>query len=132
MSQPLPLVERTFTYSSQTLDGRPFTGTINAADNAEATRQLQSLQLRIIQIEPVPEAPRGKPLRGDDFIAFNQQLAQLTAAGMPVEQGLRPIAQDMRRRHSKSRFPARAGCPWPILEPVFLQKCQLGSTFVFH
>ena len=42
-------------------------------------------------------APTGKALRGDDFAAFNQQFAQLTRAGMPVEHGLRLIAGDMRR-----------------------------------
>ena len=32
----------------------------------------------------------------DDFLAFNQQLAFLTRAGLPVERGLRLIALDMR------------------------------------
>ena len=42
-------------------------------------------------------APGGAALRGIDFITFNQQLAHLTSAGMPIERGLRLIAQDMRR-----------------------------------
>src|SRR5205809_718380 len=54
------------------------------------------LRLRVLQIEPVARAVRAKPLRGDDFIAFNQQLTHLTKAGLPVEHGLRLIAQDMR------------------------------------
>ena len=39
----------------------------------------------------------GGALRGEDFLTFNQQLAHLTRAGLPVEHGLRLIAQDMRR-----------------------------------
>jgi len=96
MSQTPVATHITFSYSAQMPDGRPFTGTIAAADSTDALNQLQALQLRVIQLQLVPAAPAGKPLRGDDFIAFNQQLAQLTGAGMPVEQGLRLIAQDMR------------------------------------
>jgi type IV pilus assembly protein PilC len=96
MSQPPPIVTQSFSYSAQTLDGRPFAGTIEAVDTADAQRQLESLQLRVVQIDAASGVPRAKPLRGDDFIAFNQQLAMLTGAGMPVEQGLRLIAQDMR------------------------------------
>ncbi len=61
MSQPPPTSSQSFTYTAQTLDGRPFTGTIDAADSADATRQLQALQLRIIQIDPVAQPPRAKP-----------------------------------------------------------------------
>ncbi len=43
----------------------------------------------------MPAQAKPKPLTGDSFLAFNQQLAHLTAAGMPVEQGLRLIAGDM-------------------------------------
>ena len=44
-----------------------------------------------------PGRPAARPLRRDDFAAFNQQFAQLTRAGLPVEHGLRLIAGDMRR-----------------------------------
>src|SRR5207248_1636956 len=39
---------------------------------------------------------RAKPLGGEDFAAFNQQLAHLSSAGLPIEQGLRLIAEDLR------------------------------------
>jgi len=35
-------------------------------------------------------------MRGKDFVAFNEQLAHLAKTGMPIEQGLRLVAQDMR------------------------------------
>ena len=37
----------------------------------------------------MPPSPRStKPLSGEDFLAFNQQFAQLARAGLPVEEGL--------------------------------------------
>src|ERR1043165_6288520 len=85
-----------FAYQAQTVEGQPISGTIEATDFEHATRLLQALRLRVLSLEPEPVAPRPKPLRGEDFSIFNQQLAQLTAAGLPVEHGLRLIAQDMR------------------------------------
>jgi type II secretory pathway component PulF len=87
----------TFAYQAQTADGQRLTGTIEAINAEEAGRRLEAMRLRVIEIGPAQPPPRtGRPLRGDDFAAFNQQLAQLTAAGMPVEQGLRLIAADLR------------------------------------
>lgn len=87
----------TFAYQAQTADGQRLTGTIEALNAEEAARRLEAMRLRVIEIGPAQPPPRSaRPLRGDDFAAFNQQLAQLTAAGMPVEQGLRLIAADLR------------------------------------
>jgi type IV pilus assembly protein PilC len=85
-----------YAYQAQTLEGSTLSGTIDAADVDQATRLLQGLRLRIIEIAPTARPPRTKPLVGDDFLAFNQQLMHLTRAGLPVEHGLRLIAQDMR------------------------------------
>jgi type II secretory pathway component PulF len=87
----------TFAYQAQTTEGEPLSGTIDAADAEQANRLLQSLRLRVLEIGPVARPPRAKALRGDDFVAFNQQLMHLTRAGLPVEHGLKLIAQDMRR-----------------------------------
>lgn len=86
-----------FSYNAQTIDGQRFAGTMEAVNAEEASRRLDAMRLRVIEIAPAEPAPRGRPLRSDDFAAFNQQLAQLTAAGMPVEQGLRLIAMDLRK-----------------------------------
>jgi type IV pilus assembly protein PilC len=91
----------TFAYRAQMREGQSLTGTIDATDLADAQRRLQSLQLQAVQIESAPRPPRAKTLRGDDFFAFNQQLAQLTNAGMPVEQGLRLIAAELRHGSMK-------------------------------
>jgi type IV pilus assembly protein PilC len=89
-----------FAYRAQSLDGQPLSGTIDAASADQARERLESLRLRVLELGPATAtmaAPGARALRGDDFITFNQQLAHLTAAGLPMEQGLRLIAQDLRR-----------------------------------
>ncbi len=89
-----------FAYRAQSLDGQPLSGTIDAASADQARERLESLRLRVLELgpaTPATAAPGVRALRGDDFITFNQQLAHLTAAGLPMEQGLRLIAQDLRR-----------------------------------
>jgi type IV pilus assembly protein PilC len=87
-----------FAYRAQSLDGQPLSGTIDAATADQARERLESLRLRVLELEPASAAPTAtRALRGDDFVSFNQQLAHLTAAGLPMEQGLRLIAQDLRR-----------------------------------
>ena len=87
-----------FAYQAQTAEGRTLAGTIDAANVEQAQRLLQDLRLRVLRIEPVRRAvtPRTATLGGEDFLTFNQQLTHLTTAGLPIEHGLRLIAQDMR------------------------------------
>jgi type II secretory pathway component PulF len=92
-----PVQPVSFGYRAQSHDGRAVAGTLDASDIDDATRQLHAMGLRVIEIEPTARPARSGALRGEDFIAFNQQLAHLTGAGLPVEHGLRLIAQDMRR-----------------------------------
>jgi type II secretory pathway component PulF len=92
----------TFAYQAQTAGGQSLSGTIDADDITSASRQLQSLQLRITGIAPAQPPTARATLRGADFLAFNQQLAQLTAGGLPIERSLRLLALEMRGR------PARA------------------------
>lgn len=87
----------TFAYAAQTFDGRPMSGTVDAPHLDAAMLQLQSIGLRVTQMEPVNKpAPSKKPLGTDDFLAFNDQLAHMAAAGMPIEQGLRLMAADLK------------------------------------
>src|SRR6185503_174695 len=89
----------TFSYRAQTLEGQPLAGTIDAENVDLARSRLESLRLRVLEMAPARAAGSNgaAPLRGVDFLTFNQQLAHLTSAGMPIERGLRLIAQDMRR-----------------------------------
>lgn len=85
-----------FAYQAQTTQGRTLSGVIEAATADEARESLQDMNLRVIEIELTEGARSAAPLKGGEFMAFNQQLAQLTSAGLPVEVGLRLIARDMR------------------------------------
>jgi len=89
----------TFAYQAQTFDGKPLNGTLDAPHLDAAMQQLHSIGLRVMEIEPLakPLPPKARVLRSDDFLAFNEQLAHLASAGMPVEQGLRLMAQDLKK-----------------------------------
>src|SRR3954468_18223137 len=88
-------VAHSFAYQAQTPDGLRMSGTVDAPDVGEATRRLVELGLRVSEIAPAPRAARPRALRATDFAAFNQQLAHLAKAGLPLEHGLRLIAADL-------------------------------------
>ncbi len=85
-----------FAYEAQTEQGDTLSGTIDAGNAEHAASLLQSMRLHVLRMDPARSTPRPAALRGEDFASFNQQFSQLTAAGLPVEHGLRLIAQDMR------------------------------------
>lgn len=87
-----------FAYQAQTRLGQPVEGTLEAASAEEAQATLTLLQVRILDLRPAEGSPKPsrRMLKGDDFLAFNQQLAYLASAGLPLEQGLRLIAEDVR------------------------------------
>jgi type IV pilus assembly protein PilC len=87
----------TFRYAAQTFDGQTLNGTIDAANIDDASQRLRNLQLRVIQIDLERKPGRARALSKIDFAMFNQQLAHLTSAGLPVEKGMRLIAEDLRR-----------------------------------
>ena len=98
MTQPNAILE--FTYSARTPDGHSLSGTIDASNSTEARQKLESLHLFVSEIAPAGR-PRARAMAGEDFITFNQQLAQLAAAGLPLEQGLGLVAQELRRGQLK-------------------------------
>ena len=85
----------TFAYEAESADGRPVRGTLDAADLAAAGEQLRSMQLRVTKLEP---ATRRAPLSDADLLVVHRQLAQLTDGGLPLERGLRLVANDLPRR----------------------------------
>src|SRR4051794_9634428 len=88
----------TFSYEVQTGAGQALSGELAAETQADAQRTLEGLQLRVLALAPaVARARRPGRITTADFQAFNQQLASLTAAGLPVEQGLQLIAREMGR-----------------------------------
>jgi type II secretory pathway component PulF len=85
----------TFRYDALTAAGRLMTGTVEAGSPQEATETLRQMDLNVNQVEKaVPERPRTAVGR-NEFLLFNQQLASIARAGVPLERGLRELAQDM-------------------------------------
>lgn len=86
----------TYSYAAQTEHGFRIDGRIEAPDQTSAVHILEGMRLRVIEVSAVSAGrPKVSPI--DAFTAFNQRLAQLTSKGLPVEEGLRLIAVDMRR-----------------------------------
>ncbi|MBN1975027.1 MAG: type II secretion system F family protein [Sedimentisphaerales bacterium] len=85
----------TFQYNALTSDGRMMKGTIEAASHDDANELLKKMQLVVNSIEKA-KAERPKTAIGrNEFLLFNQQLASITKAGIPLEKGLRELAHDV-------------------------------------
>ncbi len=83
-----------FEYRSCTTAGRLMTGTIEAADIEQARVSLDELGLQITELEQAKSTPAPKSVGRNEFMMFNEQLASLTKAGIPLERGLRELAAD--------------------------------------
>jgi type IV pilus assembly protein PilC len=85
----------TFEYNALTSAGRLMKGTIEAGSREEADELLKKMGLTINSVE---KAKREKPktaIGRDEFLLFNQQLASITKAGIPLERGLRELATEV-------------------------------------
>ena len=87
-----------FQYNALTTAGRLMKGTVEAGTPQEAAETLQRMELNVSSLEKArPELP--KTLVGrNEFLLFNQQLASITKAGVPLERGLRELARDVTSR----------------------------------
>ena len=85
----------TFEYNALTSAGRLMKGTIEAGSRDEADEQLRQMQLSVNSIDKAkPEKPK-TAIGRNEFLLFNQQLASITKAGIPLEKGLRELANDV-------------------------------------
>jgi len=88
----------TFRYNALTAAGRLMKGTIEAGSPAEATEQLKGMELTVNSLDKAePERPK-TAIGRSEFLLFNQQLASITRAGIPLERGLRELARDVSSR----------------------------------
>jgi len=84
-----------FKYDALTPAGRLMKGTLEAGSPEEATQALEQMSLSVSSLEKAKvEQPRTTVGR-NEFLLFNQQLASITRAGLPLERGLRELARDM-------------------------------------
>jgi type IV pilus assembly protein PilC len=96
-----------FEYAATTVGGRRVEGSIMAPSIDEARQQLREMSLDPIErIEPIAGTRPIKSLGTADFVAFNDQLIQLSRAGMPIETGMRVVADDLRSGRLKSAVDA--------------------------
>jgi len=98
----------TFEYNALTSAGRLMKGTIEAGSRQEADELLKQMQLVVNSIEKArPEKPK-TAIGRNEFVLFNQQLASITKAGIPLERGLRELASDVGTRSMRKLVDAIA------------------------
>jgi len=88
----------TFEYNALTSAGRLMKGTIEAGTNQEADDLLKQMQLVVNSVEKAELKKPKTAIGRNEFVLFNQQLASITKAGIPLERGLRELAGDISSR----------------------------------
>lgn len=88
----------TFQYNALTTEGRLMKGTIEAGTLDEADGLLRGMQLRVNSIDKAKAEKPKTSIGRNEFLLFNQQLASITKAGIPLERGLRELAGDVGSR----------------------------------
>lgn len=78
------------------------TGSIEASDIEQARTSLDALGLEITELEQAKAPPQPQSVGRNEFLMFNEQLASLTKAGIPLERGLRELAADAGSSKMKS------------------------------
>jgi type II secretory pathway component PulF len=91
-----------FQYEGLNEGGRLMNGRIEAADINQAQLNLAEMKIKLNTISVVKEPVFRTPLSKNEFLLFNQQLMGLTSAGIPLERGLRELAQDAGSKKVKS------------------------------
>jgi type IV pilus assembly protein PilC len=87
-----------FKYDALTSAGRLMQGTIEAGSLDDAGGQLSKMGLQINSLEKAKPEHLKTAVGRNEFLLFNQQLASITRAGIPLERGLRELAQDVSSR----------------------------------
>ena len=90
-----------YDYSGQASSGALFQGTLEAEDVDAARIMLERIGVRIDALCLANRAAFVTPLSLAELTFFNEQLAALTRAELPLEQGLRQLAADVGSRKLK-------------------------------
>jgi type II secretory pathway component PulF len=85
----------TFEYSALTASDRLMKGVIEAGSPEEAGQLLEQMKLRVNSLEKARQERPKTLVARTEFLLFNQQLASLTKAGIPLEKGLRELSKDV-------------------------------------
>ncbi|MHC4362269.1 MAG: type II secretion system F family protein, partial [Planctomycetota bacterium] len=98
----------TFEYNALTSAGRLMRGTLEAGSREEAGGLLRDMQLTVNSIEKAKLSKPKTAIGRSEFLLFNQQLASITKAGIPLERGLRELAEDVSSRSMRKLVDAIA------------------------
>jgi len=90
-----------FDYTGQLQSGAAFQGTLEADSQQHAEATLADMGVRVTSLRPAKRAAYVAPLSLDDFLFFNEQIAAMTKAGIPLQEGLRTLAADVGSRKLK-------------------------------
>jgi type IV pilus assembly protein PilC len=93
----------TFEYNALTSAGRLMKGTIEAGTHQEAGELLKQMQLAVNSVEKAKAEKPKTAIGRNEFVLFNQQLASITKAGIPLERGLRELAGDIQSKAFEKR-----------------------------
>ncbi|MBN2137501.1 MAG: type II secretion system F family protein [Sedimentisphaerales bacterium] len=85
----------TFEYNALTSEGRLMKGTVEAGTSQEAAETLEKMQLSVNSVETAKTQKPKTAIGRNEFLLFNQQLASITKAGIPLERGLRELSADV-------------------------------------
>ncbi len=99
----------TFQYNALTSAGRLMKGTIEAGTQQEASETLEQMQLSVNSVETAKPRKLKTAIGRNEFLLFNQQLASITKAGIPLERGLRELAADVTSRSMRKLIDDIAG-----------------------
>jgi type IV pilus assembly protein PilC len=92
----------TFEYNALTSADRLMKGTIEASSREEADELLKQMQLVVNSLEKARLKKPKTAIGRNEFMLFNQQLASITKAGIPLERGLRELARDISSRSMRN------------------------------
>ena len=84
-----------FEYKALTGDDRLMEGSIEASNADNARELLTGMQLRVNSIEKAKPRQATGAIGRNEFLLFNQQLASIAKAGVPLERGLRELSKDI-------------------------------------
>jgi type II secretory pathway component PulF len=84
-----------FEYKALTATDRLMKGTIEASSPQEAAGLLKEMKLNVNSLEKAKPERLKTAIGRNEFLLFNQQLASITKAGIPLERGLRELSADI-------------------------------------
>ncbi len=84
-----------FDYTGQLQSGSAFQGTLEAESQQDADATLADMGVHVRSLRRAKRMSYVAPLSLDDFLFFNEQIAAMTNAGVPLQDGLRQLGADV-------------------------------------